>query len=109
MRKIHITNKKMDNLINLPFQNADLHYWTNVAQLLLEIAIMATPLNKIYQILLSINYVYMFVDLGKRLFVKKIKNTAINIDYSLSLSNDSVTHMLIHLLIIIPCLFQWFK
>ena len=36
----------------------------------------------------------MFIDLEKRLFVKtKIKNTAINIDYSLSLSNDSVTHM----------------
>ena len=35
----------------------------------------------------------MFVDLEKRLFVKKIKNTAINIYYSLSLSNDSVTHM----------------
>ena len=35
----------------------------------------------------------MFVDLEKRLFVKEIKNTAINIYYSLSLSNDSVTHM----------------
>ena len=64
-----------------------------VAHLLLEIAIIATPWNKIYQILLSRNYVYMFVDLKKPLFVKKIKNTAINIDYSLSLSNDSVTHM----------------
>ena len=51
------------------------------------------PWNKIYQILLSRNYVYMFVDLKKRLFVKRIKNTAINIAYSLSLSNDSVTHM----------------
>ena len=81
-------------MINLPFENADLHYWAwGVAHLLLEIAIMATPWNKIYRILLSRNYVYMFVGLGKRLFVKKIKNTAINIDYLLSLSNDSVTHM----------------
>ena len=67
-----MTNKMMDNLINLTFQNADLHYWTcGVVHLLLEIAIMATPWNKIYHILLSRNYVYMFVDLEKRLFVKR--------------------------------------
>ena len=48
----------MDNLINLPFQNAALHYWTwDMAHLLLEIAIMATPWNKIYQSVLSRNYV----------------------------------------------------
>ena len=35
----------------------------------------------------------MFVDLKDRLFVKKIKNTAIDIDYSLSPSNDSIIHM----------------
>ena len=35
----------------------------------------------------------MVVDLEKRILCKKIKKTAINIDYSLSLSNDSVTHM----------------
>ena len=71
-----MTNKMMDNLINLPFQNADLRYWTwGVANLLLEIAIMATPWNKIYQILLSRNYVYMFVGLEKRLFVKKQSRT----------------------------------
>ena len=37
----------------------------------LEIAIIATPWNKIHQILHSGNYVCMFVDLQKRLFVKK--------------------------------------
>ena len=41
-----------------------------VAHLLLEIAIMATPWNKIYKILLSRNYVYMLVDLKKRLWGK---------------------------------------
>ena len=61
----------MDNLINLPFQNADLHYWTwGVAHILLEITIMTIPWNKIYQILLSRNHVYMFVGFEKRLFVK---------------------------------------
>ena len=62
-----MTNKMMDNLINLTLQNADLHYWTwGVAHLLLEIAIMTTHWNKIYQIPLSRNYVYMFVGLEKR-------------------------------------------
>ena len=57
----------MDDLINLPFQNADLHCWTRgVAHLLLAIALMATPWTKIYQILHSRNYVYMFVDLEKK-------------------------------------------
>ena len=70
----------MDDLTNLPFQNADPQYWTRgVAHLLLAIVLMATPWNKIYHILLSRNYVYMFVDL------EKIKNTTINIDYSLYL------------------------
>ena len=56
----------MNNLINLPLQNADPHYWTrDVAQLLLAIALMATPCNKIYHILHPRNYVYMFVDLEK--------------------------------------------
>ena len=37
----------MDNLINLPFQYADLHYWTSdLAHLLLAIVLMATPWNK---------------------------------------------------------------
>ena len=71
-----MTNKMMDNLIDLPFQNADLHYWTwGVANLLLEIAIMATPWNKIYQILLSRNYVYMFVGLEKTIICKKQSRT----------------------------------
>ena len=125
-----MTHKRIDNLIDLPFQNADLHNWTwGVAHLLLEIAIMATPWIKICQILFSRNCVYMFVDLEKRLFVQK-KNTSINIDYSLSLSNDSVTQMstLMYLstplsltlyndnpmslslfITIIPCVFHWFK
>ena len=78
----------MDNLINLPFQNADPHYWTRgVARLLLAVVLMATLWNKIYHILLSRNYVYMFVDL------EKIKNTTINIDHSLYLPYNSVTHM----------------
>ena len=65
-----MTNKIIDNLINLPFQIADPHYWTwGVTHLLLEIAIMATSWNKIYQILLSRNCVYMFVGLEKRVFV----------------------------------------
>ena len=56
----------MDNLMNLPFQNAAPHYWTSgAAHLLLAIVLMATPWNKIYQILLLRNYVYMFVDLEK--------------------------------------------
>ena len=56
----------MDNLINLPFQNADLHYWkSGAAHLLLAIVLMVTPQSKIYQILLLRNYVYMFVDLEK--------------------------------------------
>ena len=67
-----MTNKMVDNLRNLTFQNADLHHWTwGVAYSLLQIAIMTTPWNKIYQILLSRNYVYMLVDLEKRLFVRK--------------------------------------
>ena len=67
-----MTNKRMDNLINLPFQNVDLHYWTcGVAHLLLEIAIMATPWNKIYKVLLSRNCVFMFVGLEKRFCVRK--------------------------------------
>ena len=56
----------MDNLINLPFQNADPHSWTRgVGHLLFAIVLMATPWNKIYHILLSRNYVYVFVDLEK--------------------------------------------
>ena len=52
--------------MNLPFQNADPQYWTSgAAHLLLAIVLMATPWNKIYQILLLRNYVYMFVDLEK--------------------------------------------
>ena len=62
--------------------------WTRgVAHLLLAIVLMAIPWNKIYHILLSRNYVYMFVDL------EKIKNTTMNIDYSLYLPSYSVTHM----------------
>ena len=52
--------------MNLPFQNADPHYLTSGADhLLLAIVLMATPCNKIYQILLLRNYVYMFVDFEK--------------------------------------------
>ena len=48
----------VDNLVNLPFQNADPHYWTmGVAHLLFAIVLMATPWNKIYHIYLSRNYV----------------------------------------------------
>ena len=93
-----MTNKMMDNLINLPFQNADPHYWTNgVAHLLLAIVLISTPWKKIYQILLLRNYVYLFVDLEI-----KIKNTTINIDYSLYLPNYSVTHMSIPMGLLIP-------
>ena len=48
----------MYDLINLPFQNADPHYWTRgVAHLLLAMVLMATPWDKVYQILLSRDYV----------------------------------------------------
>ena len=87
----------MDDLTNLPFQNADPQYWTRgVAHLLLAIVLMATPWNKIYHILLSRNYVYMFVDL------EKIKNTTINIDYSLYLPSYSVIHMSIPMGLLTP-------
>ena len=81
----------IDNLINLPFQNADPHYWTRgVAHF------MATPWDKIYHILLSRNYAYMFVDL------EKIKNTTINISYSLYVPNYSVTNMSIPMGLLTP-------
>ena len=67
MRNVQITNKMMDNLINLPFQNTDLKYWTwGVAHLLLGIEIMATHWKKIHQIYFREIRYLMVVDLEKK-------------------------------------------
>ena len=68
----------MDDLTNLPFQNADPQYWTRgVAHLLLAIVLIDVDLEK-------------------------IKNTTINIDYSLYLPSYSVTHMSIPMGLLTP-------